>query len=132
IYSKAKVFSYLFSPCGLSSNGHVDDSYFTIHVTPESNCSYASFETNVPLSNPNSDDINTLISKVIKIFGPSQFTVTVFYQSDDDDFENTNSSPIHKQPSFTTKKRIDNFTSTDRIHYELDDYHLHYSHFVKS
>ncbi|OMJ16287.1 S-adenosylmethionine decarboxylase proenzyme [Smittium culicis] len=132
IYSKANVFSYLFSPCGLSSNGHVDDGYFTIHVTPESSCSYASFETNVPLSSPNSDDINTLISKVIKIFGPSQFTVTVFYQSDDDDFVITNSSPIHKQPSFTTKKRIDNFTSSDRIHYEFDDYHLHYSHFVKS
>ncbi|OLY80241.1 S-adenosylmethionine decarboxylase proenzyme [Smittium mucronatum] len=134
IYPEAEVSSYLFSPCGLSSNGLLGSNYFTIHVTPEISCSYASFETNVPLSNPSSDDINTLVSKVVKIFGPSQFTVTSFFHSEDDENDDDlivskTNSPVN---SFITKKRLGEHVSTDRIHYELDDYHLYYSHFVKS
>lgn len=43
----ATLDSFLFSPCGYSSNAVQGDRYATIHVTPEEEYSYASFETNV-------------------------------------------------------------------------------------
>jgi hypothetical protein len=61
---------HLFSPCGYSCNGLKDEFYFTIHVTPESHCSFVSFETNVSLS-----DYAQLIAKVLSIFRPGRFCV---------------------------------------------------------
>jgi len=43
-----KVDDWAFEPCGYSMNGLRDRFYYTIHVTPESGFSYASFETNDP------------------------------------------------------------------------------------
>uniref|UniRef100_A0A7S1PE01 S-adenosylmethionine decarboxylase proenzyme n=1 Tax=Vitrella brassicaformis TaxID=1169539 RepID=A0A7S1PE01_9ALVE len=63
---------YLFSPCGYSMNGMLGKSYWTIHVTPESHCSYASFETNVPLR-----DYTDLIRSVLHIFRPNQAIVAL-------------------------------------------------------
>jgi len=66
-----------FSPCGYSMNGLFNEFYYTIHVTPESHCSYASFETNATLSS-----YIKLISSVCEIFKPGSFTVTLFNQSE--------------------------------------------------
>lgn len=42
--------SWMFSPCGYSLNALIgQDAYSTIHVTPERDYSYASFETNAEL-----------------------------------------------------------------------------------
>ncbi len=50
LFPGASVEALAFEPCGYSCNGHVGgEGYFTIHVTPEEACSYASFETNVAL-----------------------------------------------------------------------------------
>jgi len=64
---------YNFRPCGYSMNGLNKDAYYTIHVTPEPHCSYASFETNVSLAN-----YKGLVHHVLSIFKPSRVTMTFF------------------------------------------------------
>jgi len=54
---------------GLLPDGH----YFTIHITPEPEFSYVSFETNVP-----SKQYKEIIHKVLRIFNPGKFTTTIF------------------------------------------------------
>jgi len=65
-----------FTPCGYSMNGLLKDAYYTIHVTPEAHCSYASFETNVSLSS-----YGKLLSAVLALFKPGSFTVTFFNEN---------------------------------------------------
>ncbi|XP_050294482.1 S-adenosylmethionine decarboxylase proenzyme isoform X2 [Anthonomus grandis grandis] len=65
---------FLFEPCGYSMNGvSKNGCYMTIHITPEPEFSYVSFETNVPASN-----YKEIIGKVLDTFMPGKFTVTVF------------------------------------------------------
>lgn len=45
----------------------------TIHITPEPDFSYVSFETNVPVSS-----YKEIIGRVLDTFLPGKFTVTVF------------------------------------------------------
>lgn len=45
----------------------------TIHITPEPEFSYVSFETNVPHKS-----YKDLISRVVATFGPKQFVLTFF------------------------------------------------------
>lgn len=88
-YPEAKIDAYCFEPCGFSANGvipppHREDSirssqahYFTVHVTPEPHCSYASFETNVP-SSQTGRETRDVIEQVVDIFKPGRFSVTLF------------------------------------------------------
>ena len=62
-----------FEPCGYSMNSVHHASYSTIHITPESECSYASFETNTALKS-----YTALIRNVLRIFRPRRFVVTMF------------------------------------------------------
>jgi len=65
-----------FTPCGYSMNGLFKEALYTIHVTPEPHCSYASFETNVSLPS-----YSKLLSGVLEIFKPGSFTVTFFNEN---------------------------------------------------
>lgn len=65
--------SCAFTPCGYSMNSILHDSYSTIHVTPEPQCSYASYETNTLLPN-----YLPLIRNVLNVFGPKRFIITMF------------------------------------------------------
>lgn len=62
-----------FSPCGYSMNAILHNAYSTIHITPEPECSYVSFETNTCLKN-----YSSLIRNVLNIFRPKRFVLTMF------------------------------------------------------
>jgi S-adenosylmethionine decarboxylase len=84
-YPDARVDAYLFTPCGFSANGVIPapdqagtaTHYFTVHVTPEPQCSYASFETNVPGRQRGRETVE-VIEHVVNIFKPGRFSVTLF------------------------------------------------------
>jgi len=84
-YPDARVDAYLFTPCGFSANGVIPapnqagaaTHYFTVHVTPEPQCSYASFETNVP-GRQTGRETSEIIEDVVNIFKPGRFSVTLF------------------------------------------------------
>ncbi|KAF5277459.1 hypothetical protein FQA39_LY18489 [Lamprigera yunnana] len=65
---------YLFEPCGYSMNGiSKNGCYMTIHITPESEFSYVSFETNMMAAS-----YSEIITKVLDTFHPGKFVVTIF------------------------------------------------------
>ncbi|CAI6014137.1 unnamed protein product [Clonostachys chloroleuca] len=90
-YPDARVDAYLFGPCGFSANGVIPAAhpseggkdekdaghYFTVHVTPEPECSFASFETNVP-AGASGRSTAEIIENVVNIFKPGRFSVTLF------------------------------------------------------
>ncbi|CAF1075878.1 unnamed protein product [Adineta ricciae] len=74
LFPNAKIFDYLFDPCGYSMNGLLPDGhYFTIHITPEPEFSYVSFETNASYS-----QYQELTRKILQMFNPGKFTTTIF------------------------------------------------------
>ena len=73
IFPGALLDGALFDPCGYSVNGLLFDSYFTIHVTPEPQCSYASFETTTCLRS-----YSSLIKNVLQVFKPKRLVMTLF------------------------------------------------------
>mmetsp|Transcript_15894 Transcript_15894/g.62107 ORF Transcript_15894/g.62107 Transcript_15894/m.62107 type:complete len:351 (+) Transcript_15894:249-1301(+) len=63
----------LFDPCGYSMNSFLGAHYSTIHITPENEFSYVSFEANVPVAS-----YDKLVSAVLEIFRPGRFVLSVF------------------------------------------------------
>jgi len=68
-----KTDAVLFDPCGYSVNGMLGAFYFTVHVTPQPECSYASFETNAPLA-----DCTLVVNRVLSIFRPALASLSLF------------------------------------------------------
>ncbi|XP_021920742.1 S-adenosylmethionine decarboxylase proenzyme [Zootermopsis nevadensis] len=69
-----KIDDFLFEPCGYSMNGiSKNGCYMTIHITPEPDFSYVSFESNVPQAS-----YKDVISRVLETFHPGKFVLTVF------------------------------------------------------
>lgn len=75
IFPGFQIDDFLFQPCGYSANAIKGGDYYTIHVTPEENGSYVSFETNVRLGHR----IVTAIRSVLELFQPRSFDVVYFH-----------------------------------------------------
>lgn len=56
-----------------SCNGLLNDTYFTIHITPEPECSFVSFETNY-----NTKSFTALVNQVTNTFRPGSFCLSLF------------------------------------------------------
>ncbi|TYZ58477.1 hypothetical protein PybrP1_007995 [[Pythium] brassicae (nom. inval.)] len=69
----ATLDDFAFDPCGYSMNGILFDAYYTIHITPESHCSYVSFETNARLRS-----YESLLKNVVRCFRPAKYSVSVY------------------------------------------------------
>ncbi|KAI8630229.1 S-adenosylmethionine decarboxylase [Xylariaceae sp. FL1651] len=133
-YPEARVDAYLFSPCGFSANGIIpapqkqaeNDStksthYFTVHVTPEPICSFASFETNVP-GGQNGRETSEIIEHVVSIFKPGRFSVTLFEAKVTQGYEGDEipTGLGHKK----RMEKIQGYRRIDRIVHDFDDYEL--------
>jgi hypothetical protein len=68
----AVVDDWAFEPCGYSMNALRGEYYYTVHVTPETNFSYASFETNDP-----SYTTPETLAAIVGVFAPSDLTLTL-------------------------------------------------------
>ena len=65
-----------FEPCGYSINtiSPTGGIYQTMHVTPESHCSFASYETNMPVDAAGCFD---RLKLVLSVFRPKRFTIII-------------------------------------------------------
>lgn len=68
------VDDYAFSPIGYSLNAIRGPQYYTIHVTPQDESPYVSFETNLT----SRADIAKTINSVLEVFKPSSFDIAYF------------------------------------------------------
>ncbi|XP_010929198.1 S-adenosylmethionine decarboxylase proenzyme [Elaeis guineensis] len=75
IIPEMEICDFEFDPCGYSMNAIHGPAFSTIHVTPEEGFSYASYEA-MGL-NPGSLVFGDLIKRVLRCFGPLEFSVAV-------------------------------------------------------
>ncbi|WFD03326.1 adenosylmethionine decarboxylase [Malassezia obtusa] len=134
LFPHTQIDAFGFDPCGYSANalvpaahGHASG-YWTVHVTPEQGSSYASFETNLALDfdMPDHDEqqqmhvnhVQTLVQRVVDIFEPGSFTLTLFVSADGDDA--------------TPALQLTNYRKSDRILYEFEGYYLLFLSFQRT
>ena len=144
-YPDAKIDAYLFNPCGFSANGVIPAQgqetcspthYFTVHVTPEPQCSYASFETNVPGCQTGRETID-VIKDVVNIFKPGRFSVTLFEaKSEGDDEVIKVDSPTDLMAGSgilrsAKMEKIPGYRRIDRIVHEFDGYDLVFRYYER-
>lgn len=134
--------SFLFTPCGYSANIVKEDRYATIHVTPEVDWSYASFECNVDFRAPvapdqpdantiyDSEALHNLIGRVLGIFKPQRLSITLFV-SVEESAAGVDQGNTPETKTILDPKVAEGYRRTDRILYEFAGYHLLFSTFEK-
>lgn len=147
-YPDARIDAYLFTPCGFSANGVVPapdgqtgTHYFTVHVTPEPICSYASFETNVPPSQ-NGRETGDIVKHVVDIFKPGRFSVTLFEAKPSADKATSLAADLDTLHELKALERaaarrcakmenIPGYRRVDRIVHDLDGYDLVFRYYER-
>ena len=134
IYPGSSVNDFVFDPCGYSLNGLLGPYYYTIHVTPEDHCSYASFETSVPVKRfaPLVDSglhleyegFEDVIDRVVKCFQPGQFSVTLFTR------QGSHSTRHDIQDRAFLRGSVEGYRCRDRVTQSLGKWDLTFGHFV--
>ncbi|TPX47509.1 adenosylmethionine decarboxylase [Synchytrium endobioticum] len=135
IYPTSKVDHHVFDPCGYSLNGLMGPYYWTVHVTPEEHCSYASFETSAPVrkyypaacenhiadGHDCYDTFEEVINRVVSCFRPSSFCVSLFTRR--------SVSTKHRRGVF--QGRIPGFDRRDCIRHESGKWEVVFSRYEK-
>ncbi|KAJ3315608.1 spermidine resistance protein [Boothiomyces sp. JEL0838] len=130
IYPESLIDDYAFDPCGYSANGLLGPYYYTIHVTPEDICSYASFETTIPVkaflpkhtregTEFEYTSFNEVVQKVVDVFQPGKFSTTLFVR---------HTMKSHLQESLL-EKPLPDFRQRDRIIHSLGKWEMVFSHY---
>ncbi len=110
--------SYQFKPYGYSLNKIADDTYMTIHVTPEPGGSYASFETNV-----HETDYSGTIGCVIAVFRPNRFSLVMTGSQNENQPEQERRLP----------RNMDDYHVTESSFYEFDSgYAVSFRNYTRS
>lgn len=146
-YPDARVDAYQFEPCGFSANGVIPapagetgTHYFTVHVTPEPICSYASFETNVPCGQ-SGRDTQDIVQHAVDIFKPGRFSVTLFEAktnhveldlADDATLVRVRALEQHAKKRNARMDMIKGYRRVDRIVHELDGYDLVFRYYERN
>ncbi|GFF62227.1 S-adenosylmethionine decarboxylase proenzyme [Aspergillus lentulus] len=138
-YPDSRIDAYLFTPCGFSANGVIPPPegrtgthYFTVHVTPEPHCSYASFETNVPHSQ-NGQTTAGIIKQVVDIFKPGRFSVTLFEAKPalsqvEDEWKEAKYLAARRTAKM---EHVEGYRRVDRIVHDLDGYELVFRYYER-
>lgn len=147
-YPDSRIDAYLFTPCGFSANavipapeGETGTHYFTVHVTPEPNCSYASFETNVPALQKGRDTAE-IVSSVVDIFRPGRFSVTLFEAKTSVEERENDATEVNALFEIKALERkalrrsakmeaIKGYRRVDRIVHDLDGYDLVFRYYER-
>lgn len=152
VYPDARIDAYMFNPCGFSANGVVPAPrtsetkgsasaaahYFTVHVTPEPHCSFASFETNVP-GGPTGRSTAEIIEHVVGIFKPGRFSVTLFEGKGranvkESVYDREGGADGSNGKKSNVMRRIDpvsGYRRVERIVHEFDDYDLVFRYYER-
>mgnify|MGYP005991546073 CR=1 FL=1 len=69
-----EINDYVFEPFGYSMNAIKDDKYATMHITPQENSSYVSFETNLDI---NEHEMN-IFAHLVQQLNPCSFDIICF------------------------------------------------------
>ncbi|KAG7260630.1 hypothetical protein CRUP_036989, partial [Coryphaenoides rupestris] len=93
---------------GVTANDVTRGTYWTIHITPEPEFSYVSFETN--LSQTSYDD---LVQKVVDVFKPGKFVTTLFVNQ-----------TSKCRSVFSAAQKLDGFKRLDRQLAQFNDYNF--------
>lgn len=130
-FPDSRIDAYLFTPCGFSANGVIPSPdrklgthYFTVHVTPEPHCSYASFETNVPHSQ-NGQTTAGIVQHVVDIFRPGRFSVTLFETKAGD-------SERYAARRAIKTEQVAGYRRVDRIVHDLEGYDLVFRYYERN
>ena len=81
----------------VGKQGKHEQAYFTIHITPEPECSFVSFETNAVLPN-----YTPLVRHVVELFQPGSFCVSLFVDGGSD-VSDSRSGLQWEHPGYVTK-----------------------------
>ena len=140
-----KIDDYLFEPCGYSMNGILRNEstdyglgeYMTIHITPEPEYSYVSFESNIPLSS-----YLGVIQRVLETFMPGKFILTIFANRVSitkvawvgitllsDKFQTSTAADSHQE--LRKCNRFGDWLRKDAQYSQFQNYELTYAHFVR-
>eukprot|EP00117_Sycon_ciliatum_P021540 scpid72574/ scgid18846/ S-adenosylmethionine decarboxylase proenzyme; S-adenosylmethionine decarboxylase alpha chain; S-adenosylmethionine decarboxylase beta chain len=118
LFPGAIIDDALFEPVGYSMNGLLGDCYFTIHITPQPECSYASFETNLP-----QDSYSDLVSRVIELFKPGKFSFSLFANQ---------SSSCGASLHAVDERHVSGYRRCDKQYSEFpNQYNLTFCHYIK-